>query len=263
MNVSRILAPNPGWLTGAGTNTYVITSGEECAVIDPGPNVGEHVAAIVAACTPARPVAVLVTHGHPDHYPAAPAVAALLSVPVLGPIAVGGFKPDRVLADGEVVECGSVGIEAVATPGHCADHFCYRAGNHVFTGDLVLGGTSVVVEDVSAYLDSLGRLRRLEPACLWPGHGERIDDPGSEIDGRIEHRLRRERQVIDAIAAGAGTVPEIVALVYHDVPEALHPVAEISVVAHLRRLRAETGVELSLGAAESGAPETTREETAG
>ena len=263
MNIARILAPNPGRLTGAGTNTYVVTSGSECAVIDPGPAVAGHIDAVVTACTAGHPVGVLVTHAHPDHFPAAPAVASRLGVPVAGPGAADGFKPDRVLADGETVECGSVAITAVATPGHCADHFCYRAGEHIFTGDLILGGTSVVVEDVTAYLASLRRLERLDPARLWPGHGDRIDDPQGVIAGLIEHRLQREREIIAVMESGAATVAEIVARVYRDVPAALHPAAAVSVAAHLRRLEADPGVELQSGAAESGAPESTREETAG
>jgi glyoxylase-like metal-dependent hydrolase (beta-lactamase superfamily II) len=260
--VRRLLAPNPGWLTGAGTNSYVVHSRGEAVVIDPGPEDPDHLAALAYACSDTQPVAVLVTHTHPDHAPGANPLGDLLQVPVFGYGPGPGFKPDRILADGARVHCGDISVTAFATPGHCAEHLCYLAGNELFTGDVVLGGSSVVVEDLAAYLASLGRLAALGANRIWPGHGDPIDDPGAAIAALIEHRLQREREIMAAVWGGAGTLGEVVAVVYKAIPVELHPAAAVSVAAHLRKLGDEGRVEFPMGAAEMGAPVTTRKETA-
>ncbi len=252
-SITRVLAPNPGLYTGPGTNSYVVSSGGEAAVIDPGPMVPDHVAAIRQALAGLRPVAVLVTHTHPDHAPAANPLAAELGVPALGAAPGPGFAPDRMLGDGDVVMVGEASLEAVATPGHTPDHLCFLLGDELFTGDHVMGGSSVVIDDLAAYLGSLRRLLPLGLTRLHPGHGPVIDDPDATIRQYIDHRLLRERQVLDALAGGASTVGEVVAAVYADVDPALHPIAVFSVAAHLRKLAVDGRVSFS-GAAEPGAP---------
>ncbi len=251
--ITRVLAPNPGLFTGPGTNTYVVTAGGEVAVIDPGPRAADHLAAIREAIGADRPVAVLVTHTHPDHAPAANPLAAALGVPALGAAPGPDFAPDRVLGDGDTVAVGGVLLEAVATPGHTPDHLCFRLGDELFTGDHIMGGSTVVIDDLAAYLNSLRRLLPLGLRRLHPGHGPVIDDPDGTIREYLDHRLARERQVLDALAGGAGTVGEVVAAVYADVDSALHPIAAFSVAAHLRKLAAEGRVSFA-GAAEPGAP---------
>ncbi len=252
-SITRVLAPNPGLYTGPGTNSYVVSAGGEAAVIDPGPQIAEHVAAIREAIGGLRPVAVLVTHTHPDHAPAANPLAGELGVPALGAAPGPGFLPDRTLGDGDVVALGDASLEAVATPGHTPDHLCFRLGDELFTGDHIMGGSTVVIDDLAAYLDSLRRLLPLGLTRLHPGHGPVIDHPDATIRDYIDHRLARERQVLDSLAAGAATVGEVVAAVYADVDAALHPIAVFSVAAHLRKLAAEGRVSFG-GAAEPEAP---------
>lgn len=236
MKVERILAPNPGLFTGPGTNTYLTISGGEALIIDPGPLDRSHEAAILMALENLRPVGVLVTHTHEDHAPLANPLAADLDIPVYGYEAGPAFKPDRLLADQDRVEFGTAEVEAVHTPGHSRDHLCYLAEDSLFTGDHIMGGSSVVVEDMNAYLMSLRRLQELQLARLYPGHGLVMDDPAGIVAGYIEHRLEREQQVLSAVQIGANTVMEIVRAVYQDVDPVLHPLAAMSVRAHLAKL---------------------------
>jgi glyoxylase-like metal-dependent hydrolase (beta-lactamase superfamily II) len=248
-----VLAPNPGLFTGPGTNTYVARDGGECVVIDPGPVIPEHLAAVRAVLGDDRPVGVLVTHTHPDHAPAANPLAADLGVPAYGFARGPSFNPDVPLADGDGVVFGGARLVAIHTPGHSADHLCYLGGAVLFTGDHVMGGSTVVIEDLTAYLRSLRRVRALDAALFHPGHGPRIDDPGAVVDYYIAHRMEREQQILSALAAGAGTVGEVVEAVYTDVDPALHPVAVHSVAAHLVKLQLEGRVEFG-GEAEWEAP---------
>lgn len=250
--VTTVLAPNPGLYTGPGTNSYVVAAAGEAVVIDPGPTIPAHLDAIRRAIGASMPRAVLVTHTHPDHAPAANELAADLGVPALGWGPGPQFSPDGRLADGDLVRFGDAAAEAVATPGHTADHLCFQVGDLLFTGDHIMGGSTVVIEDLAAYLESLRRLLPLGLARLHPGHGPMIDDPAAEIEKYIAHRLDRERQVLAALGAGAGTVGEIVAAVYAEVDPALHPIAAHSVAAHLRKLAAEGTVSFA-GRAESEA----------
>ncbi len=252
-SITCVLAPNPGLYTGPGTNSYVVSAGGEAAVIDPGPIIPQHEAAIREALAGLRPVAVLVTHTHPDHAPAANPLADELRVHALGAAPGPGFQPDRILSDGDVVEVGDAALQVVATPGHTPDHLCFRLGAELFTGDHVMGGSTVVIDDLAAYLASLQRLLPLALTRLHPGHGPVIDDPDATIREYIDHRLLRERQVLAALAGGAATVGEVVAAVYAGVDVALHPIAVFSVAAHLRKLAAEGRVSFG-GAAEPGAP---------
>jgi glyoxylase-like metal-dependent hydrolase (beta-lactamase superfamily II) len=243
VKVERILAPNPGPFTGAGTNTYLVISGEEALVIDPGPTDSAHRAAILSALADLRTVGILVTHTHEDHAPLANPLADELGVPAYGNAPGSDFKPDRVLTDENRVGFGTEHVQALHTPGHSSDHLCFLAGDSLFTGDHIMGGSSVVVEDMSAYLTSLRRLQRLRLARLYPGHGLVMNDPAGIVASYIEHRLERERQVLSAVRTGASTVMEIVQTVYQDVDPALHPLAAMSVRAHLDKLVADGAVQ--------------------
>ncbi len=237
--VRRLLAPNPGLFTGPGTNTYLISSEDDCLIVDPGPVIAVHRRAILEAVSDLQPRGVIVTHTHSDHAPLANPLAGLLDVPAYGYAPGPDFDPDRRLDDGDRLPFGRAELEILHTPGHADDHLCFVLGDALFTGDHIMGGSSVMVEDMSPYLRSLRRLQPLQLQRLYPGHGEEIDRPQEIISEYIAHRLAREAQIISAIEQGAQTVGDIVEVVYADVDQALHPLAAFSVVAHLRKLREE------------------------
>lgn len=236
MNVEVVLAPNPGMFTGPGTNTWILSSEGAAVVIDPGPDDPSHRMATLGAVAALRPVAVVVTHHHPDHAPGAGALAGLLGVPAIGPAASPDFRPDRLISDGDVVVCGAIDIVAVATPGHTADSTCYRVDDALFTGDHIMGGSTVIVEDMADYLTSLHKLHGTGLKVLYPGHGPVMHDPDRMIEEYVDHRLQRESQILSAVRAGARTVGDVVQGVYRDVDPMLHPAAAVSVAAHLRKL---------------------------
>lgn len=237
--IRTLLAPNPGLFTGPGTNTYLVVSEGEALVIDPGPRLDDHEGRIVDALADLEPVGVVVTHTHPDHAPLANPLARALDVPALGWAPGPEFEPDARLSEGDAVAVGDARVRVIHTPGHADDHLCFLAGTALFTGDHIMGGSTVIVDDMTRYLASLARLQTVELSRLYPGHGPVIDDPTAVIEYYIEHRLERERQVVDAVRAGAGTVGGIVSEVYSDVDPAYHPLAAMSVAAHLRKLMAE------------------------
>lgn len=256
--VRRLVAPNPGMMTGPGTNTYILGD-REPAVIDPGPAIPRHLDAIrQAAGAPIR--LVLVTHTHPDHSPGAGALAARSGATLIGrpPPETGpqdaSFRPDRVPQDGELVETGDFAIEVLHTPGHASNHLCYRhvGLDWIFTGDHIIDGSTVVIDppdgNMADYLASLDRLRRLDCAALAPGHGDLIRTPGDAIDRLVQHRLQREAKVADAVAAHPGaTLRALVRVVYAEVDASLHALAERSLLAHLEKLEAESRVVRSNG----------------
>ncbi len=239
MRVHTVLAPNPGPFTGPGTNSYVVAADGQALVLDPGPLIPQHLDALRTALAGFAAVGVAVTHTHPDHAPAANPLAEELGVPAYGAAAGPGFVPTRVLGDGAAVAVGRTEVEAIATPGHTADHLCFAAGPVLFSGDHILGGTTTVIDDLAAYLDSLRRLAGLAIDVIYPGHGEPIEDPPAAIAEYLAHRLERERQILAALDVGAVTVGEVVEMVYVDLDPALRPAAAQSVGAHLRKLAAE------------------------
>jgi len=251
VRVERVLAPNPGPFTGPGTNTYVIASAGKALILDPGPVIDEHIAATERALRSLDPIAVIVTHTHPDHAPAANLMGERLDVEVLGFAPGPEFEPTRTLSDGDRISVGDVDILAVHTPGHTSDHLCYRIADVIFTGDHIMGGSTVVIEDALAYMESLRRVAGLQPAHLYPGHGPELPDASNVITTYIEHRLDRERQIVDAVDAGAGTVEEIVAVVYAEVDPSLHPAAAYQVRIQLRKLESEGRVRRDLDAGEA------------
>jgi glyoxylase-like metal-dependent hydrolase (beta-lactamase superfamily II) len=254
MKVIRVLAPNPSLFTGPGTNTWVVASEDEAIVIDPGPEIPEHIASIHGVLAGLAPRAVLVTHGHPDHAPAANRLAKDLGVPAVGPAPGPDFSPDRTIADGERVEFGGSAAVAVATPGHTPDSMSYRIGDALFTGDHIMGGSTVIVEDMADYMASLRVLHGIGLTTIYPGHGPVIEDPDAVIAEYIAHRIDREGQILAAIREGAGSVGEVVEMVYREVDRTLHPAAALSVTAHLGKLAAEGAVRFPSPASGWDAP---------
>jgi glyoxylase-like metal-dependent hydrolase (beta-lactamase superfamily II) len=239
MRVDRILAPNPGPYTGPGTNSYVISSDGRAVILDPGPIIDAHVAALEEAVAKSEVLGILVTHTHPDHAPAANLLGDRLQVPVLGYGPGPEFEPTSTLGDGDIVEVADVTLTAIHTPGHTDDHLCYQIADVVFTGDHVVGGSTVIIEDGAAYLQSLEKVRSLRPVHLYPGHGPEIENASAAITDYINHRLERERQIVDAVHRGAATVADIVQVVYPDVQESLVPAAMFQVRTQLQKLYAE------------------------
>lgn len=236
VGVERVLAPNPGPFTGPGTNTYVIGGDQSVVILDPGPIDHGHADAVVAKVGSRTVESVIVTHTHSDHAPLANPLAADLGVPALGYAPGPDFEPDVMLADGELVHIAGEDLVVVHTPGHSHDHLCFRLGDTLFTGDHIMGGSSVMVEDMGPYLASLERLRGTGLRRLMPGHGEPMDEPEEVISWYLAHRMERERQIVDSMRRGSTSIGAIVEDVYRDVDTALHPLAARSVVAHLRKL---------------------------
>lgn len=237
MRIERILANNPGPYTGSGTNTWLLEDGSgRVAVIDPGPIESRHRQAILDRLEGRVPVAVIVTHTHSDHAPLANPMANELEVPSLGNRRGPDFEPDVMLDDGDIHTVGHLSMHVVYTPGHADDHLCFRVGNVLFSGDHIIGGSSVMVDDLGKYLDSLRRLKGKGLERLYPGHGDEIDQPDSVIDWYLAHRLQRHEEIYQAVMSGADTAEDVVSSVYSEVSAELHPLAERSVMAHLTLL---------------------------
>ena len=242
MSVERILAPNPSIYTGPGTNTYLLEDSGFALILDPGPVIKSHREAILLAVADLTAVGVVATHTHPDHAPLSNPLARELDVPVYGYEAGPEFEPDIRIRDGEEVPYGETGITAVHTPGHTPDHLCFVRRDVLFTGDHIMGGSTVVMEDAAAYLDSLYRVRDLGVERIEPGHGEAMDDAGRVIEEYIEHRLMRESQIVDAVRSGASTIDDLVDVVYAEVPGALRPAAAHQIRVQLDKLVADGAV---------------------
>jgi len=251
--VVRITAANPGVMTGPGTNTYLVGSGE-VAVIDPGPEDADHVEAVLSAVEGTLRW-ILVTHTHPDHAPGAERLAALSGAERPGFASRDGFDADRTLEHGSRLSGPGYTIEAVHTPGHASNHLCYaldrdppadgKRARVLFSGDHVMEGSTVVISppdgDMVDYLTSLRMVRDLVPRIdvIAPGHGQLIHDPAAAVDRYLDHRAERERTVLSALTrSGTATVDDLLAEVYADVDEARHPIARRSLWAHLRALAA-------------------------
>jgi len=244
--VIRILAPNPGLLTGEGTNTYLLSSQGECIVVDPGPHDEGHIKGIVEAARERGSLkAILVTHGHPDHDAGAVRLRALTGAPVLAWSYDGVADADAALEDGAATIVGARRILALHTPGHRFDHLCFLIEGEgvLFAGDLIAGTGTIVIAppegDLSDYMASLRRLRALDLTRLLPAHGQVVEDPGALLDYYIAHREEREHQVAAALADGDTTVDGMVARIYAAIDPALHPAAALSLTAHLLKLARE------------------------
>ncbi|WP_188772016.1 MBL fold metallo-hydrolase [Novosphingobium endophyticum] len=252
--VRRVLARNPSPFTYTGTQTYIVGAGRDVAVIDPGPNEAEHLDALVEAIGDATLAAILCTHTHRDHSPAAGPLAARTDAPVIGcapltleddgPRADAAFDPDyrphRVLEDGEIVSGDGWTLAAVATPGHTSNHLCFALPETgaLFTGDHVMGWSTSVVSppdgDMTAYMASLAKLyAREQDTVYFPAHGPAVEKPRQLVRGMIGHRRSREKQILRQIEAGRHGIADMVPHMYKGVDQRLWPAAGRSVLAHL------------------------------
>ena len=259
--VMRVLAPNPSPYTGTGTQTHIVGT-SDLAVIDPGPDAPEHIAALLGAIG-GRPVtAILVTHHHRDHSPATRPLAAATGAPIVGAASLAAtddgpradaafdadYAPDRVLAEGDRVTGSGWTLEAIATPGHTSNHLAFalpegqEGMGALFSGDHVMGWSTTVVSppdgDMAAYMASLEKLMQRGERVYYPGHGEAVEKPQRLVRGLLGHRKQREGQIVRLLRAGPMAIPDMVERMYAGLDARLIPAAERSVLAHLYDLRA-------------------------
>jgi glyoxylase-like metal-dependent hydrolase (beta-lactamase superfamily II) len=256
--IARVLAHNPSAFTYYGTQTYLLGT-DAVAVIDPGPDLPEHVDALVAGIGGRPVVAILCTHTHRDHSPASRALAERTAAPIVGcaPLVMDGtgleagfdadYSPDRVLADGEAVEVEGKPIVAVATPGHTSNHLCFAYQGALFSGDHVMGWSTTVVippdGEMAAYMASLDKLRRRDDRIYYPAHGPAIDNPQQYVRHLIGHRMQREKQILKLLGERARDIPALVASAYPGLDPRLIAAAGASVLAHLLDLERRGLVE--------------------
>lgn len=262
--VRRVLARNPSPFTHTGTQTHIVGTGE-VALVDPGPDLPEHVDAVLRAVANERVSAILVTHTHRDHSPAARALAAATGAPVVGcaPIAApdaGAFSesfdvdyaPDRVLSDGEAVTGEGWTLTAVATPGHMSNHLCFALEEEraLFSGDHVMGwSTSVILPpdgNMAHYIASLQKLAERDDRVYYPAHGPAVDAPAKLVRGLIAHRRLREKQIVGALSDEPAGIASLVERLYVGLDAKLIPAAAASVLAHLLALK-EAGRAIRVG----------------
>jgi len=258
--VRRLLANNPGPFTFKGTVSYIVGRGQ-VAVVDPGPLDETHIAALLDAVRGETVTHIFVTHTHRDHSPAVPRIKAATGAVVLAEGAhrparalnIGeaprldasndtDFRPDRTLADGEVIPGAGWTIEAVATPGHTANHmaFALKEADLLFSGDHVMAWSTPVVAPpdgaMSDYMASLQKLARRSESLYLPGHGGAVRDAPQFVRAYIRHRERRETAILRALAAGEADIPTLVRAIYVGLDPRLVKAAGLSVFAHLEDL---------------------------
>ena len=259
--VWRIRADNPSPMTGTGTNSYVLHGPDGAVVIDPGPALPAHLAALLAAVGNVPLRAILVTHPHLDHSALVGELQAATGAQVygFGSAAAGrsalmqrlaaaglqgggegvdaGFAPDVLVADGAVLALAGLQIAAVHTPGHMGGHLCFALGDDLFSGDHVMGWASTLISppdgDMSAYMASLQRLAARAWRQFWPGHGETITDPAARLAELAAHRRARETAICAALQAGPARPAALASLLYTDTPTTLLPAAARNILAHL------------------------------
>jgi endoribonuclease LACTB2 len=251
--VGRVLGLNPGMMTGPGTNTYLVGRAHPI-LIDTGAGEAGYpplLAEYLRERGWRRPERIILTHRHRDHLGGVAQLRDLFpGVPVAKLIHRDSGLPEDVdmLGDGQVVEGDGVTLVPVHTPGHASDHLCFflKEERALFSGDLILNGSTTVIPDedgdLGLYLDSLRRVQGLGVRRIYPAHGPVIEDGPGKIQEYIDHRLLRERQILETLDGGARTIPEIVKIVYADVNTALHRMAGMSVHSHLRKLQREDRV---------------------
>lgn len=250
--VTRVLAPNPGFMTGPGTNSYLIGK-SEIAVLDPGPALPGHVDALLAAAAGLRGSIrwIVLTHTHQDHAPAAIELKARTGATILGQAPLPGdpaqatIHVDTALAHGDCVPATEFTLRALHTPGHVGNHLCYLLEDEqlLFSGDHLINGSTVVIVPPSGnmadYIRSLEMLGHEAIAQIAPGHGDTIANAQALIQYTIHHRLAREAKVMGKLLPLPQTLADLVPHVYDDVSPALHAVAQYSLHAHLIKLRDE------------------------
>jgi hydroxyacylglutathione hydrolase len=257
--VQCLRADNPSPLTGPGTNTYIVGE-SDIVVIDPGPALDSHFAALLRAIEGRHLQAIVVTHAHRDHSALARRLALATGAGIL---AFGGardgisprnsalaaefgdtgegldlaFSPDRRLADGDRITGDTWELRVLHTPGHLGGHICLGLGRTLFSGDHVMGWSSSIVSppegDMGDYMASLGHLATEDWSLALPGHGDPVLDPAARITELLAHRRLREAQVVSALASGPARAADLARRIYHDVSPALLPAATRNVLAHL------------------------------
>ena len=257
--IRRVVANNPGPFTYLGTGTYIIGSGE-VAVIDPGPADPAHLDALLAALEGETVKVILITHDHSDHAPLAADLSRLTGAPVVGARptlrdpgpqpgieegAARAYRPDRTPEDGEVIAGSGWTLQAMTTPGHTGNHICYALTeeNALFTGDHVMGWSTTVITppdgSMTDYYASLRKVMAPGFSILWPTHGPPVTDPVPFLEGYLDHRLKREAQIIEVLSRGPSRIPEMVARLYAGIDPRLHRAAGASLLAHLTHLIGE------------------------
>ncbi len=244
--VRRIVAPNPGPMTGPGTNTYVV--GEtDLVVVDPGPAEPSHIDAILN-CVGDRLRYVACTHTHPDHSPAAAVLADTTGATLVGRTTADdrhqdlSFQPASQIEDDDCVTGEGWTLRAIRTPGHVDNHVCYLLDEEgvVFAGDHIMNGSTVVIVppggNMAHYIASLRRLLDYDVKVVAPGHGELIPDCRGEVEKLVRHRLLREAKVVGALSDQAQSLDDLVVTVYDDVDPMMHEWAKLSLLAHLIKL---------------------------
>ncbi|MEP3224781.1 MAG: MBL fold metallo-hydrolase [Parasphingorhabdus sp.] len=251
--VVRVLAGNPSPYTYTGTQTYLVGNQSDRAVIDPGPAIEEHIDAIVAAAAGAKITAIMCTHTHRDHSPAAKPLAARTGAKIIGcaPLVLEDdgpradesfdkdYAPDQILQDGERFAGDGWTIEAVATPGHTSNHLCLAVAESgaMFTGDHVMAwSTSVIVPpdgDMADYMASLQKIYERDDKVYYPAHGKKVDKPRQLVRGMMGHRKQRERQILKLLEEGPYVIPDMVTQMYKGLDPRLKGAAGQSVRAHL------------------------------
>ena len=247
--VRRIVAPNPGPMTGPGTNTYVV--GEtDLVVVDPGPAEPSHIDAILS-CVGGRLRYIACTHTHPDHSPAAAVLADATGATLVGRTTVDdrhqdlSFQPASQIEDDKCVTGEGWTLRAIRTPGHVDNHVCYLLDEEgmVFAGDHIMNGSTVVIVppggNMAHYIASLRRLLDYDVKVVAPGHGELIPDCRGEVEKLVRHRLLREAKVVGALSDQAQSLDDLVVTVYDDVDPMMHEWAKLSLLAHLIKLEDE------------------------
>jgi glyoxylase-like metal-dependent hydrolase (beta-lactamase superfamily II) len=267
--IRRVLARNASPFSYTGTQTYIVGHGD-VAVIDPGPFADDpaHVGELIRILGDERIAAIMCTHTHRDHSPAAAPLKAATGAPVIGcaplvmdddgPRADAGFdptyQPDRVLGDGETISGPGWTLSAVHTPGHTSNHLCFALAEEsaLFTGDHIMGWSTTVVSppdgDMADYMRSLQLLIERDDKIYYPAHGQPVETPQRLARGMMGHRKQREGQILRLLARGVATIPEMVADMYKGIDPRLHGAAGRSVLAHLIDLQARGMVVASDGA---------------
>lgn len=258
--VRRIVADNPGPITFTGTCSYIVGKGQ-VAIIDPGPDQPEHVATLLEAVKSETVTHIVVTHTHRDHSPASRAIQASTGALIVGcgphrsarPLFIGevnkleassdkDYAPDQEMAEGDAIQGPGWTLEAIATPGHMANHLAFALPEEkaMFSGDHVMAWSTTVVAppdgSMSDFMASLDKLRGRDETIYWPGHGGPVQDPQRFVRALIHHRRQREASILNRLNAGDRTIPEIVAAIYQGLNPALVGAASLSVFAHLEDL---------------------------